>query len=94
MVEFTISPDADNMFGQIGWTVTGPGSVSSFKPFSLPVGDRAYTSPITMGKYRISLSSRFNAAISHYADFFTQKPASDPLAPQWWTRLDGSVEFQ
>jgi hypothetical protein len=44
------------------------------------------------GAYRISLRSQFDGAIGHYADFFTQKPASKPLAPRWWTSLEGNLD--
>ncbi|QRN99137.1 hypothetical protein JRI60_09010 [Archangium violaceum] len=91
-VEFSMSPDFDNV-EKFGWTVMAPGSVTSFTPFRLRIGETSFPRPFR-GTYRITLRATFDGAIGHYADLFTQKPASDPLAPAWSTSLEGNLAFQ
>ncbi|WP_257456319.1 hypothetical protein [Archangium lipolyticum] len=94
LVELSMTPDFDNSFQKFSWKVTAPGSVTSFKPFRLRLDETSYMNPSFRGAYRLSLRSQFDGAIGHYADFFTQKPASKPLAPRWWTSLEGSLDFK
>jgi len=92
-VEFFMSPDFHNS-AKLSWTVTAPGSVTSFKPFPLRLDETSFMYPSFHGAYRLSLDSYFDAAKGHYADYFTQTPPNDPLTPAWQTSLEGGLYFR
>lgn len=93
MTEFSMAPEYPN-YETLSWTVTAPGSVTSFKPFRLRLDETSFAGPFFHGHYRISLYSHFDADQGTYADFFTQTPAEEPLTPLWQTWREGSLDLR
>ncbi|WP_147333267.1 hypothetical protein [Archangium gephyra] len=94
IVELFVAPVDERSSLQFNWTVRAPGTVTSFKPFTLRLDETSSVFPYYSGAYRIRLDSRFDADMGHYADYFTQTPVSEPLTPAWQTVLDGSLDFR
>jgi hypothetical protein len=91
MVEFSMFQDYP---GKFFWTVTAPGSVTSFTPFRLRLDETSFMYPSFHGPYQIFLDSSFDAAKGHYADYFTQTPPDEPFTPAWQTSLEGELDFR